>query len=45
MLTYGSKLLPIPTLVAVGVLGLLLFAVCRALIGACVRRHEKDAAA
>ncbi len=46
MLTYGSKLLLVPTLVAVGLLGLLAFLVCRALIGACLRRGaETDAAA
>jgi hypothetical protein len=46
VLTYGGKLLLIPTLVAVGVLGLLLFLSCRALIGACVRRRaEEDPAA
>ena len=46
MLTYGSKLLLVPTLVAVGLLGLLAFVVCRALIAACVRREaEEDATA
>jgi len=46
VLTYGSKLLLVPTLVAVGLAGLVLFFVCRALIGACVRRQaEEDAAA
>ena len=44
MLTYASKLLLVPTLVAVGLAGLLLFGVCRMLIGACVRRDaESDA--
>ena len=46
MLTYGSKLLLVPTLVAVGLLGLFAFLVCRALIAACVRRDaEGDGAA
>ncbi len=46
MLTYGSKLLLVPTLVALGLLGLVAFFVCRALIGLCVRsRAEDDAAA
>jgi hypothetical protein len=46
VLTYGAKLLLVPTLVAVGLLGLLAFVVCRALIGACVRSQSgEDAAA
>lgn len=45
MLTYGAKLLLVPTLVAVGLAGLLLFVVCRVLIGACVRRDAEDDAA
>ncbi len=45
MLTYGSKLLLVPTLVAVGLAGLLLFVVCRMLIAACVRRDAADDAA
>ena len=45
MLTYGSKLLLVPTLVAAGVAGLLLFVVCRMLIAACVRRDTADDAA
>jgi hypothetical protein len=45
VLTYGSKLLIVPTLVAVGLLGLAAFVVCRALIGALRRDAEEDAAA
>jgi len=44
VLTYGSKLLLVPTLVALGLLGLLAFFVCRALIGLCVRSHAEDEA-
>ncbi len=42
MLTYASKLLLVPTLVAVGLAGLLAFVVCRMLIAACVRRDAQD---
>ena len=45
MLTYGGKLLIVPTLVAIGLLGLLAFFVCRALIGLCVRPEPEDDAA
>jgi hypothetical protein len=44
VLTYGSKFLFVPALVVVGLLGLLAFVLCRALIAACVR-PEDDAAA
>jgi len=42
VLTYASKLLLVPTLVAVGLAGLLAFVVCRMLIAACVRRGAQD---
>jgi hypothetical protein len=45
VLTYGSKFLIVPALVAVGLLGLLAFLLCRALIAACVRRTAEDEAA
>jgi hypothetical protein len=45
MLTYGSKFLIVPALVVVGLLGLFAFLLCRALIGACVRRTAEDDAA
>ncbi len=45
MLTYASKLLLVPTLVAVGLAGLLLFVVCRVLIATCLRRDVADDAA
>lgn len=45
MLTYASKLLLVPALAAVGLLGLLAFVICRTLIAVCVRGDaENDAA-
>lgn len=42
MLTYTAKLLFLPTLVAVVTLGLILFLVCRGLIGLCTEAAPEE---